>query len=42
MGPSLVLLAILWGARLTVLEGFVLEWPRRFTGDFNRDRKSVV
>jgi len=30
----LALLA-LWGLRLTILEGFVFEWPRGFHGDFH-------
>jgi hypothetical protein len=32
--PFLVGAAILWGLRLTILEGFVYEWPRAFSGDF--------
>ncbi|MBI3401982.1 MAG: hypothetical protein HY048_11225 [Acidobacteria bacterium] len=31
---ALALLAI-WGLRLTILEGFVYEWPRGFHGDFH-------
>jgi hypothetical protein len=34
VGLALVLAAIAWGARVTVLEGFILEWPRHFQGDF--------
>lgn len=33
LGMVLVLLLILWGARVTLLEGFLLKWPE-FNGDF--------
>ncbi len=31
---AIFLVAIAWGARLTLLEGFVYAWPRAFGGDF--------
>lgn len=33
-GVLFLCLAIVWGARLTILEGFVYAWPRGFAGDF--------